>query len=140
MSCLPLGECSRQLSAGAYEKAQLSKGKNLHEDTASSLCAMHDSHMPAIAHGMCMYVIWGRVSCGGGTYMFTYATLSEVFMTLFFPTAVLYLCICCVSEHFHSASLSEDVSVKQRRQKAAKESPQGLNNLFDVSFLTLQSV
>lgn len=66
MSCLPLGECSRQLSAGAYEKAQLSKGKNLHEDAASSLCAMHDSHMPAIAHGMCMYVMWGRVSCGAG--------------------------------------------------------------------------
>lgn len=73
MSCLPLGECSRQLTTGAYENAQLSREKNLHEGAASSLCAMRDPHMPASAHGMCMCVMWAcvYVTEGGGPDMYT---------------------------------------------------------------------
>lgn len=67
MSCLPLGECSRQLTTGAYENAQLSRGKNLHEGAASSLCAMHDPRMPASAHGMFMCVMWGYMCEWRGT-------------------------------------------------------------------------
>lgn len=74
MSCLPLEECSRQLTTGAYENAQLSRGKNLHEGAASSLCAMHDPHMPASAHGMRICVMWGHVCVIVRGYMCTYVT------------------------------------------------------------------
>lgn len=56
----------------------------------------------------------------------------------------MYFCVIFVflSEHFRTALSSERVRVTKGRQKAAKESliPQGLNNLFDVAFLTLRGV
>lgn len=77
MSCVPLEECSRQLTTGAYENAQLSRGKNLHEGAASSWCAVHDPHVPASAHGMCMCVML--------SYLCVIACITCVYMLLFLP-------------------------------------------------------
>ena len=103
MSCLPLGECSRQLTTGAYENAQLSRGKNSHEGAASSLCAMHNPHMPASAHGMYMCVMWGYVCVCWGQFACAHIPLyntlrMKVFMNSVCACACVYVCLYFIFE------------------------------------------
>lgn len=141
MSCLPLEECSKQLTTGAYENAQLSRGKNLHEGAASSLCATHDPHMPARAHGMSVCVMWGHMcewretTCVRITLCNTCSCVSGCLWVLSQSVLFFYsVCVCAIFVNlfqcFHWAFSSE--CDKRRLRK--------LNNLFDVPFLTLWGV
>lgn len=129
MSCLPLGECSGQLTT-AYENAQLSREKNLHEGAASTLCAMHDLHMPARAPSMSTCVRKGSTDQQHfGRY---------VWVCVFYTV---YLCL-CICEHVCCTLLCMLTWDTKRKQKTSKKSlfPWWLNNLFEAASLTLWGV
>lgn len=145
MSCLPLRECSRQLTTGAHKNAQLSRHKNLHDGAASSLCAMHDPHMPASAYGMCMCVRCGAICVsgneeGGRVYVYDFLIHSIVCKGVyeFCPCPCLFLCarlraiFVHLGEQFNCAFSS----------KCDKRQPiqQGPGDLFDAFSLTLRGM
>lgn len=147
-SCLPLRECSRQLTTGAHKNAQLSRHKNLHDGAASSLCAMHDPRMPTSAYGMCMCVRCGAicvsVSGSGGlagrgqrVYVYDFLIHSIVCKGVyeFFACPCLFLCARLRAVFVHPGErFNCALSSKCDKRQPIRRGP---GDLFDVFTLTL---
>lgn len=98
---------------------------------------MHDPHIPASAHGMCMCVMWGYVCVIVGVTC-VHMPLSNTFncvwrclcpesclrLCVSICVPVLYLCICCISEHLLSYCFFKWVcACDKRKTKDSQRKP-----------------